>query len=367
MELAAGARLLDLKRSLAARTGFPPSWQDLLVGHTLLPDGESLPAGSLQGGQALTLVVRGPAKLPKTIGGLKKFFSGEDGANGACATWVTNAWLLGQERERAELNGALAVAAAHAPAGICRLLIAARAEADARDEGRGRPLGAAAGRGDLERCRFLLDAGASANAADWSGGTPLHLTRDLDVARLLLDAHADVSATDKKGQTPLHAAAARGDLPMCRRLLEARADAAAEGAPAAAPEGGPRDQRWCTPLHHAAHAGNDTLCRLLLAARADAAAESRHGTPWQLAEWKLRGCRCEGVCKYYMSCGAGFSVPKLEYTAACRTLRRAAGLPPSSKPPAWRPDRLRVILAWHLAVAWHFIKRVLWFRSSHAL
>jgi ankyrin repeat protein len=65
------------------------------------------------------------------------------------------------------------------------------------------PLHVAATKGQVELCRFLLDAGMPVDVIDPLGYTPLHWAGNDAVARALIDAGAAVDALDDLGDTPL--------------------------------------------------------------------------------------------------------------------------------------------------------------------
>ncbi|XP_047101143.1 ankyrin-1-like [Schistocerca piceifrons] len=92
---------------------------------------------------------------------------------------------------------------------------------------RGRWLIQAAKVGAVEVVRLLLAAGADAGARDESGCTTLHWAAERGhaaVVRLLLSAASDPNARSQKGWTPLHFAAYCGRAEATAALLEAGAD-----------------------------------------------------------------------------------------------------------------------------------------------
>lgn len=150
-----------------------------------------------------------------------------------------------------------------------------------------------------EMTEMLLAAGADAAARDGRGYTPLHTAAEYDAAevvRLLAGAGAELSAcTRDHFFTPLHLAARLGNTEAVRALLAA-------GAPvnACREEGG---RGSATPLHLAAAWGHADIVALLLDAGADACARVLFGserlTPLECARRSERdGCRdCERMLR----------------------------------------------------------------------
>ena len=82
----------------------------------------------------------------------------------------------------------------------------------------------AALKGQLALCRTLIDKGADVNKTGW---TPLHYAATgghLDVIRLLLDESAYIDAESPNGSTPLMMAAGYGSVSAVKLLLEEGAD-----------------------------------------------------------------------------------------------------------------------------------------------
>ncbi|WP_165247540.1 ankyrin repeat domain-containing protein [Paludisphaera soli] len=136
---------------------------------------------------------------------------------------------------------------------------------DVRDEFGTTPLIAAAAEGDLELVESLLARGADPSACSGDGCAPLHAAVDaegdvaLAVMARLIAAGADLHGVGMNGWTPLHLAAARGDEPKVRVLL----DAGAEVDRRATVDGEE------TALMEAARAGRPEAIRLLLERGAD--------------------------------------------------------------------------------------------------
>ncbi len=83
---------------------------------------------------------------------------------------------------------------------------------------------------------------------------------------------------DKAGRAPLHYAAADGDVPLVKELLESGSD-----------PGSPDDNGW-TPLHFAAQNGAVEVLELLIRAGASIDSRDAHGnTPLSRAVFNCRG------------------------------------------------------------------------------
>lgn len=101
---------------------------------------------------------------------------------------------------------------------MVELLLAYKAEVDARTD-RGRTsLDMAAERRSTDAMEPLIMHGADVNAQDRFGWTPMHTSARLgytEIAGFLLDYHADINLKTKRGETPLAIARnswpARGD------------------------------------------------------------------------------------------------------------------------------------------------------------
>jgi ankyrin repeat protein len=130
-------------------------------------------------------------------------------------------------------------------------------------------------RGELGRLRSLLAAGADANARDQYGSTPLHSAvswGDREIASLLLDHGADVHARGWEGWTPMHTAAGMGNPGVIGLLLDRGAEIDA------------RDNAGWTPLHLAARLGRAEVASYLLDHGADPHARNADGqTPLEVA------------------------------------------------------------------------------------
>ena len=85
------------------------------------------------------------------------------------------------------------------------------------------PLHSAAAGRHLEVCRLLLAAGADVNARQAGGFAPLHAAAqngDPELVELLLSARADPLAATDAGDTPATTAEAAGHVDVARRLRE---------------------------------------------------------------------------------------------------------------------------------------------------
>ena len=88
---------------------------------------------------------------------------------------------------------------------VVELLLANKAEVNAKANDGGTPLHAAASGGNKDVVELLLASKAEVNAKDNQGMTPLHLAeiwKHADLVELLLANGADVNATDNRGGTP---------------------------------------------------------------------------------------------------------------------------------------------------------------------
>ena len=136
---------------------------------------------------------------------------------------------------------------------VAELLLAGKADVNARNAEGSTPLHAAAFNGRKEVAELLLANEASVNARNNAGWTPLHFSSGLiahkDVAELLLAGKADVNARAVNERTPLHQAAFFGHKDLAELLLANRANINA------------RDNIGLTPLHLAAAEGQRALAQ----------------------------------------------------------------------------------------------------------
>lgn len=203
------------------------------------------------------------------------------------------------------------------------------------------PLADAAMRGDAATVRRLLRQGADVNAAQGDGMTALHwaATRgDAPLARLLLGARASTAATTRIGAlTPLHLAAQAGNAEVVRALLTAGADARA------------RTDVGVGSLHLAAMAGSVETINALLKAGCDVnLAEPGWGeTPLMVAAARGRAAavrvllahgadhRATGKTMDPMAATAQDRQAKQRRNAVLDQLREQQGM---TRLPTWQPD-----------------------------
>lgn len=126
----------------------------------------------------------------------------------------------------------------------------------------------AVGQGRVGRVEWLLKRGANANAKKSYGATALMLSfNNEQLSRLLIAAGADVNATACGDQTPLMWAADKGNIGVCKLLIESGANVNAR----------PNDfSCYQTPLIFAARNGHAQVCKLLIDNGADLTLTSMH-------------------------------------------------------------------------------------------
>ena len=108
---------------------------------------------------------------------------------------------------------------------MARILLEAGADVDAvaDNETHVQPLHSAAASRHLEVCRLLLAAGADVNARQAGGFTPLHAAAqngDPEMVELFLSARADPAAATDAGETPAATAEAAGHVDVARQTQE---------------------------------------------------------------------------------------------------------------------------------------------------
>jgi ankyrin repeat protein len=192
---------------------------------------------------------------------------------------------------------------------VVELLLAWRADVNARDESGARPLHLAAARGKCDVAEALVAHGADIDARDEDGRTPLHFAAQKDrepkgrmaVVELLVARGADINAREKKfGHTPLHEAALYRNRDVAEALVALGADTNARDkfgetplhvavglekpdiAEMLATHGAnvnvAENKASNTPLHKASQKGDEAMVKLLLAYGADVNARNLYGT-----------------------------------------------------------------------------------------
>jgi ankyrin repeat protein len=119
----------------------------------------------------------------------------------------------------------LHLAALYIHKNIAELLLANKAEVNAKAKDGSTPLHFAAQINSKDVAELLLANGANVNARDNGGYTPLHWAANecsIDVTKLLLANKAEVSAKAKDGYTPLHFAAQMFSYKQVAELLLAK-------------------------------------------------------------------------------------------------------------------------------------------------
>jgi len=98
-------------------------------------------------------------------------------------------------------------ASQHGHLNVAELLVAKKAEVNAKDDKGDTPLHSAAKYDHKDVAEFLLANKADVNAQNNSGNMPLHAAAGFkDIVELLLSNKAEVSARGNGGTTPLHTA-----------------------------------------------------------------------------------------------------------------------------------------------------------------
>jgi ankyrin repeat protein len=168
---------------------------------------------------------------------------------------------------------ALMWAVADQQAEAVRLLLARGADVRARSKSGFTPLLFAAQQGNIETARLLIEAGADVNEAAPDGMTPLLIATASGhgpLAIFLLDQHADPKVANDRGYTALHYTASnRGLLDLIKALLSHGTDPNARLT---------RGETGATPLFLAAAAGNVPAMRTLLEGGADPRIPTKENT-----------------------------------------------------------------------------------------
>ncbi len=170
---------------------------------------------------------------------------------------------------------------------------------DAKTIGGETPLDEAARSGHKDVAELLLANKANVNAKDENGDTPLLFAArngHADVVELLLDNKADVNLKNKLGETPLHAAAGHGPKEVVALLLSNKANVNA------------KDERGDTRLHYVTDqryfglngGGEYTgIVELLLENKADVnTTDNNFATPLDLALSRRSSKMAEVLRKY---------------------------------------------------------------------
>jgi len=185
----------------------------------------------------------------------EKMLAEENVMPGTTLTVVAVNQAAEDEKEAAECgNDILQAAATGHLGGVRHLLRTVPGAVAATNRGGATALHCAADEGHAEICRVLLAAGADVDARAEEGSTPLHYAAykgHVETVKLLLEAKASVTVKDNQGSTPLHYAAYKGHVETVKLLLEAKASVTV------------KDNQGQTPLDHARRKGHDEVVKIL--------------------------------------------------------------------------------------------------------
>jgi ankyrin repeat protein len=166
-------------------------------------------------------------------------------------------------------------AAYYGETSIVRLLLADKADVEARDTFGDTPLFGASINGYTGAAELLIKNGANVNVRNDTWETPLIYAAESGnntVLLFLLANNSNVNAQDRDGSSALDKAIALGRENTAQLLITSNADVNI------------RDNDGETPVFHAVKAGQTKIVELLLSNGADANAVNRHGkTPVQVA------------------------------------------------------------------------------------
>ncbi|QPC77871.1 hypothetical protein HYE68_008623 [Fusarium pseudograminearum] len=104
-----------------------------------------------------------------------------------------------------------------------RILIANKADVNAKGLDGNTPLHCAAMSGRSHLVKLLIEAGDDAKAANFEGRTPLHLAAmkdDPTTISILCEKGCDIETKDEVGRTPLHLSTISGQLKCIKKLIE---------------------------------------------------------------------------------------------------------------------------------------------------
>jgi len=161
--------------------------------------------------------------------------------------------------------------------GVTKLLLQNGAEVNIKDDNGDTPLLRSVLSGRSSVVKLLLANNANVNARNSDGSTPLDIAAGRGyrgTVQLLIDNDAEINATNQQGESPLYAAIFSGHKDVVELLLTNNADVNA------------RDFQDETPLHAAVKNEQEDIdiVALLLANKADVNATSKYaGTPLQVA------------------------------------------------------------------------------------
>jgi cytohesin len=186
------------------------------------------------------------------------------------------------------------------------LLLDSGAVVDARARDGSTPLQKAASFAKPDCLRLLVERGADVNVAGRNSTRPLHCIGmafesneqdNEECCRILIDSGAKLNLSDDFGRTPLIYATNHGFINCAKMLVDSGADVQA------------KDNKERTVLHYAARFGQADFLQLLIGRGADVNARDEDGqTPLHVFGFSSAGTEDEDCCQMFVRAGADLKI-----------------------------------------------------------